>query len=55
MPRDPDDPPAERPLQPDWRDIIALIIATFEILGPFVLMLFGAAALLYLILRLIAH
>jgi hypothetical protein len=50
-----EEPEGEAPLQPDWKDIIALIIATFEVLGPFLLMLFGAAGLVYLFLRLIAH
>jgi hypothetical protein len=45
----------EGPLEPDWKDILALIIATFEVLGPFLLMLFGAAGLVYLFLKLIAH
>jgi hypothetical protein len=50
-----DDGREPAPLQPDWKDVLALIIATFEVLGPFLLMLFGAAALVYLFLRLIAH
>ncbi len=50
-----DDEPREERLDPDWKDILALIIATFEVLGPFLLMLFGAAGLVYLFLRLIAH
>jgi len=55
MEMDDDDVKGKEPLQPDAKDILALIIATFEILGPFLLMLFGAAGLVYLFLKLIAH
>lgn len=50
-----DDEDEEERVDPDWKDILALIIATFEVLGPFLLMLFGAAGLVYLFLLLIAH
>jgi hypothetical protein len=54
-PLDEQDPEGQERVEPDWKDILALIIATFEVLGPFLLMLFGAAGLVYLFLRLIAH
>lgn len=49
MPDDNDDEKYE------WRDILAMIIATFWIVGPYVIALAAFCAVVAIVLKLVAH
>jgi hypothetical protein len=51
-----DDQPAstdEPPLKPDWKDFFALLIATYQVLLPPLLILAGSLVGLYILLSLL--
>lgn len=50
-PRDQDTKPGE--IKPDWKDFIALVIAAYSILLPPLLLIFGVAALVLLLLHVV--
>lgn len=45
------DPQAGEPLQPDWKDVLAMIIAAYQVIMPVVLAFIGAVLLVYLAFR----
>lgn len=45
----------EPPLRPDWRDVLALMIATFQLLLPVLLVVAGALVLVLLVLMRMAR